>query len=662
MLKTITKFAVILFLSLGFGVANGQTYSGGTGTIADPFQIANLSDLRDLSTTTGHWDKHFKQIANIDARGTYNWNGGLGFSPIGNTILGFNGSYKCINKFILGLTIFNPNSEYIGMFGKVVSATISGVKLLESSITGGNMLGGLIGNCISGNIIDCIINAKIIGTSTVSGLIGGMIGAATATKIINCNFKGTVSGNKSSIGGLVGTLFTCNLLNSFTTGNINGFDGNIGGFVGFCIDTKINNCYSKCNVNGSNNYVGGLIGNADNSNINNCYSTGRVTVDNDYYIGGFVGSSYITTIINCYSIGEVIGGTKAKGFIGIKTIGSVSNCFWDTETSGILSSAGGVGKTTTEMKNINTFINQGWDFTNETSNGLLDIWKTEVCNNISYPVLYWQTILQTEIQLQPVNATVCSHASALFAVSALGDNLSYEWSNGSTSQLMATSVAGTYQVTVSGTCGSAVSNSFSLFNTVCGTNATITSAIILFPSSVTGTFTGTNANLAWHPLDGATTYCIRYARTFNFTTTVQTICGLTSANYLFVLSAAGLRTEAKNDTIYYQVAGVDANGNRSQWSAKQMFVLRTETSTSVNDKLLSVNDKFSIIPNPTTGEFSVISNLPTTNQELLTIYNSLGSIVHTQKLVSESTEVKANLAKGVYLVKVGTQTSRLVVW
>jgi hypothetical protein len=61
----------------------------------------------------------------------------------------------------------------------------------------------------------------------------------------------------------------------------------------------------------------------------------------------------------------------------IRVLGYVSRCFWDIQTSGHETSAGGTGKTTTQMKMINTFFAEGWD--------VWGIWT--ICEDINYPAL-----------------------------------------------------------------------------------------------------------------------------------------------------------------------------------------------------------------------------------------------------------------------------------
>jgi len=68
--------------------------------------------------------------------------------------------------------------------------------------------------------------------------------------------------------------------------------------------------------------------------------------------------------------------------------GTVSASFWDTQTSGQTTSDGGTGKTTVEMQTAKTFVEAGWDFVNETANGIEDIWW--ILEGKDYPRLWWE--------------------------------------------------------------------------------------------------------------------------------------------------------------------------------------------------------------------------------------------------------------------------------
>jgi hypothetical protein len=89
----------------------------GNGTSGDPYQISDLSELRELSESSSLWDKHFIQTADIDASATSSWNGGEGFSPIGNGTTMFTGSYDGDEFEIDGLFINRTSTGKIGLFG-----------------------------------------------------------------------------------------------------------------------------------------------------------------------------------------------------------------------------------------------------------------------------------------------------------------------------------------------------------------------------------------------------------------------------------------------------------------------------------------------------------------------------------------------------------------
>ncbi|MFN0049837.1 MAG: 6-bladed beta-propeller, partial [Cytophagales bacterium] len=221
-------------------------------------------------------------------------------------------------------------------------------------------------------------------------------------------------------------------------------------------------------------------------------------------------------------------------------------------------------------------------------------------------------ILQsTTIVTAPVSQIILATASANLSVAAFGDNISYLWSSGETTTGINNKPAGTYSVSVIGICGIKTATATISISTVTSINTvtsvnTISSAIITFTGVGVQTFAGTSGNLFWNPLAGAATYCIRYSKSSNFTSTVKTVCGLTAPNYLFVLSTAGLRLEALDETFYYQVAGVDADGNQSQWSATQSFELRTEEIQIPTSLQGFQSSRFTIYPNPyTNGELKI---------------------------------------------------------
>nr|NQU90724.1 T9SS type A sorting domain-containing protein [Bacteroidota bacterium] len=145
--------------------------------------------------------------------------------------------------------------------------------------------------------------------------------------------------------------------------------------------------------------MGGLFGVNYDGTVSICYSTGSVddANGNGYEVGGLVGVAYGGTLSNCYSTCSVDGETFVGGLVGNDdgdTL-NVNYCFWDTETSNQSSSAGGTGKTTTEMKTQSTFTTAGWDFTNVWAiNGSINIGYAYLQDNVP-PTLNWTGVTDT---------------------------------------------------------------------------------------------------------------------------------------------------------------------------------------------------------------------------------------------------------------------------
>lgn len=176
------------------------------------------------------------------------------------------------------------------------------------------------------------------------------------------------------------------------TGN---FVGGLAGYNG----GMIVRCYSIGTVHGRV-YAGGLAGFSRGS-IANSYST--AAVGGYSYVGGLVGTNHGGMIINSYSIGSVPGGVYIGGLVGWNYDGSISSSFWDIEISGQATSAGGEGKTTAEMRTARTFLDTGWDFADETANGIEDIWWID--EGKDYPRLWWEPRPSVRLPVIELDAT-----------------------------------------------------------------------------------------------------------------------------------------------------------------------------------------------------------------------------------------------------------------
>lgn len=174
--------------------------------------------------------------------------GDSGFSPIGNILTKFTGSYNGKSHTISGLTINRSSSDYIRLFGYVSEGTaIDSIGLPGSLIKGDDNVGGLIGR--------------------------------NHGEVSICYLTGNVSNGYDCVGGLIG--INVGIVNDcYATGSISGH-GVIGGLIGKNEDDTASYCHATGSVNGgdeSYNIVGGLIGyNYNDGSVSNCYATGKTT-------------------------------------------------------------------------------------------------------------------------------------------------------------------------------------------------------------------------------------------------------------------------------------------------------------------------------------------------------------------------------------------------
>ncbi len=194
----------------------------GTGTSGDPYLIATLDNLNWIAQDAARWSMAYKQTADIDAATNSSWDGGAGFSPIGNSTTPFTGSYDGQMYKIMHLFINRGTTDNIGLFGYVSGATITNIKLDSVKITGNNTVGGLIGTqWNSSTVANCKSAGSVTGAgNNVGGLIGNQYNGSTAR---NCRNAGCVTGN-INVGGLIGVEYfsidsTCYSIGS-VTGNV----------------------------------------------------------------------------------------------------------------------------------------------------------------------------------------------------------------------------------------------------------------------------------------------------------------------------------------------------------------------------------------------------------------------------------------------------------
>ena len=360
----------------------------GAPNVAGYYVIGNEQNLKDMLGFADNPAYKFQMSANITLATP-------GFHIPYFTAAEFDGNGKTIS----GLLINQPNSDYVGMFGyEGADAKINNLGIINASVKGYEIVGGLVGNAYSATIDTSYASAVVEGHRSV----GGLVGSASNSTISNSYATGEVKGDATSyyVGGLVG--FTSGTIrNSYATGAVTG-STEVGGLVGYSSgNATIHSSYASGAVTGGAN-VGGLVG----------YGYGRINIDNSYatgvvagsdHVGGLVGfecgtdGNYVN-ISNSYATGKLTGSSNVGGLTG-NNFGTVSNSFYDKSVNGVVTGISGSndvagtvwGMSTVEMKDKLNFttanvangnVNPGWDFA-------VPVWKIFSTANDGYPCLAW---------------------------------------------------------------------------------------------------------------------------------------------------------------------------------------------------------------------------------------------------------------------------------
>ncbi|MCK5461198.1 hypothetical protein KAI58_04400, partial [Candidatus Gracilibacteria bacterium] len=345
--------------------------------------ISTCEDLQKIGNDAEYpLDENYVLTQNIDCSATSGWNSGAGFDPIGDSSDRFKGIFDGKGYEINNLYINRSTADHIGLFSYISWAEIKNIGVVNVNISGDDYIGGLVGYTYEATITNSYSTGSVSGDDYTGGLVGYLSYNST---IINSYSTGSVNGKDDYTGGLVGQTYGATITNSYSTSSVDG-DDNTGGLVGKNSNVStITNSYSTGSVSGDD-YTGGFVGyNYYYSTVTNSYSTGSVS--SDYYTGGLVGYNYYSsTIINSYSTGSVSGGDYTGGLVGRNASSTITDSYWNTELSGQVTSAGGVGKITAQMKLESTYTN--WDFQPSET----DTWKLNEITPVGsyYPCLSWQ--------------------------------------------------------------------------------------------------------------------------------------------------------------------------------------------------------------------------------------------------------------------------------
>ena len=335
-------------------------FAGGTGTLADPYQIEDCEDLNNMGLFI---DANYVLISNIDCD-VAPFDSGDDFNPVGT----FTGSFDGAGYTISELYINRPGQSNVGLFGFVDGGSITNAALIDVNIIGGSATGGLVGrkSTVSGTIADSYVTGNVKGTSKVGGFVGYFVGSGYNGKIQTSYFEGNVSGSSSHVGGFVGELFA----------------------------GVIDDCYSNANVVGTSR-VGGFGGYEQNGGHLRSYSIGTVEGTGDE-IGGFFGRSWNFSVSNSFSTSDINApgpSTSVGGFIGaMSSCGVLGNNYWFNDESVCCGVC--CGGSCTKASAVSDFYDVSYGIYTVGSWNFTTVWD-DVCDDVGYPPLQWENITDT---------------------------------------------------------------------------------------------------------------------------------------------------------------------------------------------------------------------------------------------------------------------------
>ena len=248
-MKKLITILVLLLTQMVFG-QTATPPAAGDGSIESPYQIASLENLYWIAasdavvpspTKVTRWAAHYIQTTDIDASATSGWPSG-GWTPIGNNVTNFTGSYNGQGHTISGIKT-NRQVNFQGLFGAVLSATIQNLGVTSVNIAGLQYFGGLAGAVNNSTVSKCFSTGSVsLGGSTSYLKAGGLIGVIeNSSDVSNCYSTANIE-NQREIGGFAYSITSSTVSNCYSIGSAGGIS-DYGGFVGAVSGATVTNCF-----------------------------------------------------------------------------------------------------------------------------------------------------------------------------------------------------------------------------------------------------------------------------------------------------------------------------------------------------------------------------------------------------------------------------------
>ena len=275
------------------------------GTSENPFQIANLDHLVAMGDSI-YLDKHYIQVADIDASASAELSNGSGFQRIGTRDKPFTGSYNGNGYTISSLYVSQVKicCHGGGLFGYVKNGLIEQLTIDNRDTRSQSRAKNFLPEKLENH--QQIFLSDDFSTSNLSGN-GGFIDYNDGGIVRDCHYKGPVIAYISQdLGGFIG-VNTGTVENSHFEGTVS--SGYAAGFV-WANTGRISNSSAKGSADGISSY--GFV-NTNYGEIVNSYAD--MEINASLMATGFAQSNIDGIIELSYSVGSTFSRYKIAGFV-----------------------------------------------------------------------------------------------------------------------------------------------------------------------------------------------------------------------------------------------------------------------------------------------------------------------------------------------------------
>lgn len=281
----------------------------GEGSTASPYQVSTVGQLQYVARTDQQ--AHYKQTADIDARGTDLWDG-PGFRPIITPSGGgFSGVYDGNGKSIRGLSIEGPLSraglfEIVGSRGVVKNVSLENVDITAERAGG-----------IAGDIVGSVSNVSVTGTVYANSEAGGIASRVSQSGSVSSpSVDVRVTSRSQFAGGVTGTLSgSGEVINATVSGRVRG-GSVVGGISGVVeSDSRLRGTVCDATVSAATRSCGGIVGLVSGRG-SVFVSLSQADVESTAQAGGVAGRVQSGRLRRVGSEGVVTGDTQVGGVVG----------------------------------------------------------------------------------------------------------------------------------------------------------------------------------------------------------------------------------------------------------------------------------------------------------------------------------------------------------